>query len=181
MKSKGISKEIESKNANSNNKLENLKCDYFLQKILNNPSKKRALEFLKYNKKTQQRLNFNINNYKKYCEEYSSIEIEIILMENKYGQFINILKSEEKKYFHIYFNNDKNEIKRYSIKKDEKITKIKIIINYQVESFRELFYGFKCIESIYFKKFIRNNINDMSHMFNWCSSLKKNKYFKLQY
>ena len=90
MISKGISKERELKNANSNNKLENLKCDYFLQKILNNPSKKIALEFLKYNKKTQQRLNFNINNYKKYCEEYSSIEIEIIPAKNKYGKFITL-------------------------------------------------------------------------------------------
>ena len=32
MKSKGISKEIELKNANSNNKLENLKCDFFFAK-----------------------------------------------------------------------------------------------------------------------------------------------------
>ena len=170
MKSKGISKEIELKNANSNNKLENLKCDYFLQKILNNPSKKRALEFLKYNKKTQQRLNFNINNYKKYCEEYSSIEIEIIPVKNKYGKFINIKEGDEK-YYHIYFNNIKDEIKREFINKNEFAAKIDTTINYQIKSFNKLFYNCKCIEKINFKKFARNNIIDMSYMFYGCTSL----------
>ena len=154
-------------------KLDDIKSKYILQKIFYIMHKRKALQLIQYNKNSQEKLNFSIQDFNKLSKIYSSIEIELIPVNNKYGQFINILKSEEKKYFHIYFNNDKNEIKRYSIKKDEKITKIKIIINYQVESFRELFYGFKCIESIYFKKFIRNNINDMSHMFNWCSSLKK--------
>ena len=50
---------------------------------------------------------------------------------------------------------------------------IKIIIEYQVESFDRLFYKCKCIESINFKKFNRNNINIMSCMFSYCSSLKE--------
>ena len=53
------------------------------------------------------------------------------------------------------------------------MTKIKVIIDYQVKSFKELFYWCKCIESINFKKFYRNNITDMSWMFNGCSSLKE--------
>ena len=47
---------------------------------------------------------------------------------------------------------------KYEINKKDKITKIKIIIDYQVKSFKELFSGCKCIESITFKKFYRNNI-----------------------
>ena len=164
----------ETSQTESQTKLENIKSKYILQKIFNILHKRKTLQLVQYNKNYQEKLNITINDFNKLSKIYSSIEIELIPVENKYGQFINILKNEEKKYFHIYFNNDnKNEIKRYSIKKDEKIKIIKIIINYQVESLSELFYGFKCIESINFKKFIRNNITDMSQMFNWCSSLKK--------
>ena len=53
------------------------------------------------------------------------------------------------------------------------MTKIKIIIDYQVKSFKGLFFNSKCIESITFKKFYRNNITDMSEMFCGCSSLKE--------
>ena len=53
------------------------------------------------------------------------------------------------------------------------MTKIKIIIDYPVKSFKELFYKCRCIESINFKKFYRNNITDMRYMFFGCSSLKE--------
>ena len=61
------------------------------------------------------------------------------------------------------------------LKKKIKLQKYKIIINYQVKSFEKLFYYCKCIESINFKMFSRNNINinNMSYMFYGCSSLKK--------
>ena len=53
------------------------------------------------------------------------------------------------------------------------MTKIKIIIDYQVKSFKELFNEVKSIESINFRKFHRDNITDMSYMFDGCSSLKE--------
>ena len=66
------------------------------------------------------------------------------------------------------------EIKnKYEINKIDKVTKIKIIIDYQIKSFKELFSDCYCIESINFKKFYRNNITDMSYMFYGCSSLKE--------
>ena len=105
-------------------------------------------------------------------EELSAIEIEIKLVNNKYGKFINI-KEEDKKYYHIYFNNNKEEIKRNYIKENEQIKIIRIKIDYQVKSFENLFYFCECIESIYFKKFYRNNINNMKGMFSGCSSLKE--------
>ena len=153
-------------------KYENIQADYFLIKIFNNLEKKKALNMIKYNKNIKNRINININDYKGHSEKYSSIEIEIKLLNNKNGKFINI-KKEEEKYYHIYFNNNEEEIKRKYIDKDEEIKIIKIIIDYQVESFESLFRNCYCIESIYFKKFCRNNINNMGSMFLACSSLKE--------
>ena len=48
-----------------------------------------VLLIVKYNKKLQNRLNLSIEDYK----EYSSIEIELKLVNNKYGKFINPLAS----------------------------------------------------------------------------------------
>ena len=127
---------------------------------------------MKYNKKIQQRLNLNINDYK----NYSLIEIELKLVDNKYGKFINI-SDEDKKYYHIYFNNSNEEIKRNYLDENDKVNMIKIIIEYQVKSFKELFFKCDCIDSIFFKNFYRDNITDMSSMFRQCNSLKKNRSF----
>ena len=56
---------------------------------------------------------------------------------------------------------------------DEEIKIIRIKIDYQVKSFKGLFFDCKCIEYICFKKFYRNNINNMGCMFFGCSSLKE--------
>ena len=164
-------------NSEINNKLlkifENLKSDYFLCKIFDTLQKKKLLEIIKYNKNIQKRINININDYKEYSEIYSSIELEIIPVKNKYGKFININKKENEKYYHIYFNNNvEEEIKRNYLKENENVEKIKIIIDNQIKSFEGLFKDYKCIEYIYFKKFFRNNINDMGAMLYGCSSLK---------
>ena len=79
---------------------------------------------------------------------------------NGHGKFINI--DEDEKYYHIYFNDNKEEIKIKTKRKKDKIRKIKIIIGSEIKSFSKLFYGCKCIESINFKKFFRKNITNMS-------------------
>ena len=112
--------------------LNNIKNDYFLQKVFDNLHKKNSLEIVKYNKKIKQRLNLNINNYKEYCEKYSSIEIELSTVTNEFGEFINI-DEENKLYYHIYFNNNKEEIKRNYLDENDKVKKINIIIDYQVK------------------------------------------------
>ena len=133
--------------------------------------KKKKLEIVRYNKKIQNRLNLSIKDYKEYSETYSSIEIEIITIKGGYGKFINI-NEKDKLYYHIYFNDNKEEIKNkyrikeedgvtkheYYIEEKDKVTKIKIIIDYQVKSFKKLFKECHCIESINFKKFYRNNV-----------------------
>ena len=77
-------------------------------KVFDNLEKKRTLEIAKNNKNIKKRINLNINDYKKYSEKYSSIEIEIKPVSNEFGEFINI-KEEDKKYCHIYFNNNKKK------------------------------------------------------------------------
>ena len=149
--------------------LENIKSRYILSKIYNNMTIKKKLEIVKYNKKIQNRLNLDFKDYK----EYGEIEIDIMPKKGEYGKFINIDEDDEL-YYHIYFNDNKEEIKnKYEINEEDKITKIKIIIDYQVKSFEELFHDCCCIKSINFKKFYRNNITDMSLMFSGCYSLEE--------
>ena len=62
----------------------NLKNDYFLQQLFNNLLKKKSLNIIKYNKKIKDRINISIKDYKEYLEIYSSIEIELKPVNNKY-------------------------------------------------------------------------------------------------
>ena len=154
--SKETNKENESSKLNPI--IENLKSDYFLQTLYDIMPKKNKLEIVKYNKRIQNRLNLSIKDYKEYSETFTPIEIEIIPIKDKYGKFIHINKY-DKLYYHIYFNDNKEEIKnKYKINEEDKVTKLKIIIDYLVKSFKKLFYCCKCIESIHSKKFYRNNV-----------------------
>ena len=152
--------------------IDDLKSKFILQKIFGNMKKPKSLEFMKYNKKIQKRLDLDFKFYKYYSQHFSSIEIELKIIDDSYGKFINITDIEKNSY-HIYFNNSNEEIKRNYLKENEKVKCIKIIINYQVLSFKELFADCKCISSISSKKFYRINITDMSYMCFNCSSLKE--------
>ena len=112
MSSINVSKENnkENENAKPNPITEKIKSDYFLQKLYDNMPKKKKLAIVKYNKKIQNRINLSVKDYKEYSETYSSIEIEIIPAKGEYGKFINI-KENDKLYYHIYFNDNKEEIK----------------------------------------------------------------------
>ena len=160
------------------------------------PKKIKSLEIVKYNKILQKRLNLCLNDYKEYSQFYSPIVIELGLFDDKYDKFINI-PNNEKRYYHIYFDNANEEIKRNFLNQNEKIKMIKIIIDYQVNSFKGLFDNCQCINSINFKKFHRinmfsrcsslqkinlsnfntNNVTNMSYMFHDCSSLKEINLF----
>ena len=150
-----------------------IKSKYIIKKILIDYLHiAKSLDIIKYNKKMQKRIDINIDDYKKCSEIYSPVEIEIIPAKNKYDKFINIKRYDEI-YYHIYFDNNKEEVKRNYLKENENINVIKIKIDYQVKSFKELFYNCECIKSLCFKKFCRNNIKNMSYIFNGCSSLKE--------
>ena len=154
------------------NNINNIKSIYFIKLLLDNLQKKKYLEIIKYNKNLQNRININVVNYQEYSELYTPIEIELIPCQNQFGKFINIDKILIGSYYHIYFNDTKEEIKRAYINEKDRITKISIIIDHQITSFKNLFKECECIESIYFNKFYRINITDISYMFAECHSIK---------
>ena len=165
-------KDISQNKKEVNSDFRNIKSDYFLEKLCDYLPKGKSLRIIKNNKKIQNRLHININDYKKFSSLFSSIEIEIIPIKNGVGNFINI-KKEEELFYHIYYNENEKEIKKNYLSKEDKVSKIKVIIDYQVKSFEKLFSDCKCIKSMTFIKFYRNNITNMSYMFNDCSSLKE--------
>ena len=164
-------KELSKKKDNIAN-FRKIRNKYILQQIFEHLNQKKFLKIIKYNKNIQNKLEINQNDYKKYCE----IEIEIIPTEYKNyieGSFINFNNKEEESYYHIYYNDRKEETKRKNRNNITKsIKKIKIIINHQIKSFEKLFENCKCIKTINFIKFNRNDINNMSYMFNQCSRLQ---------
>ena len=178
MISENISKDEKMKQDKTKTAFDDLKCNYILQDILSHMKKTKYFEIIKYNKKLQNRINLSFKDYKDYCQLYTDIIVELTPLPFVYkygGRFINIW-DEQKKYFHIYFDDSNEEIKRNYIEKSENIKKIKIVINYQVKSFKELFAHVNtgdCIGSIVFKKFYRTNITDMSRMFYYRGELKE--------
>ena len=154
--------------SNQNNiktKLINIKSINILSKIFNNLVTKTKLIFIQHNKNLQEKLNISLNDYKKE----SKIIIELFPINlgksNNENIFLNYLKEEDKPYYHIYFNDNENEVKKNIFKKEENITKIKIIIDNEIYSLKGLFSNCICIKKIAFIKFSRKNIIDMSYMF----------------
>ena len=150
----------------------NIKSKYLLNLIFDNLQKNKLLDVIRHNKKIKNILNIKLKDYKEYSELYSSIELEILPVKNYYGKFINITNEENEQYYYIYFNNKKKIEKNY-IEEYDKVNNINIKISFEINSFEHLFEDCKCIESIHFKKFYRNNIDNMSYMFSGCSSLKE--------
>ena len=147
--------------------LRNIKSNFIIKKIFAYMDKPKLMKIINHNKILQKRLNLSLEKYKEYFEILSPIIIEINIAENNHGLFINAHNN----YFHAYFDDNKEEIKRNRINEWENVKKIKVIINYQIKSFYGLFEECRCIESINFKKFNRNNIISMENMFYKCSSL----------
>ena len=58
------------------NLLHNIKSKYILQQIFKNLEYEKKLKIIKYNKKLQEKLNVNVNDYEKYLQ----IEIEVLFM-----------------------------------------------------------------------------------------------------
>ena len=158
------------------NYLKEIKSKYILKQIFENLLKQKSLKLFKYNKNIQKKLEITVKDYKECLESFSSIIIEINPIQEiieRHTVFMNINKPEYKKYFHIYFDDNKEEIKRNYLNKGDKVKKIKIIMENKIKSFESLFYLCECIEAINFKKFNCTNITNMSFMFNKCTSLNQ--------
>ena len=129
-----------------NNFLIKIRSKYILKQIFDNLKENKLLEIIRYNKNIQNKLNKKL---KDFIKEYSKIVIEIIPKENTYGKFICIPKKYES-YYHIYFNDNKEEIKRQKLYEDENIFKIKVILDYKIKSLSHFFDKCKCIKKITF-------------------------------
>ena len=131
--------------------LDNFKNTLFLNSLFDLIKKKKLLEIVKLNKKLQKIMNLSIKDYQKYSESYSSIELELKLKNSSFRKNFTKILGKEEKYYHIYFDDSKEEIKRNYLKENEKVNKIKIIIDYQVKSLSKLFAYCTYINSIFFK------------------------------
>ena len=154
---------------NTKSLFDNIKSIYIYKGIFDNLHRRTLLKIIKYNKNEKKRLSINNKDYKSFSE----IEIEIIPAHNIYGKLINISKKGEEIYYHIYFNNIDKEIKKNYFDETDKVSKIKIIIEYKINSLSKLFNYCKYIETVYIKNFYLDNINNMSGMFFGCSNLQK--------
>ena len=145
-----------------------IRSNYILKKIVLSLKPKNYLSLMKYNKKIQKKLNISIKDFK----IYNQIEIELIpikdIIDNIPRTVINY-EEKNKKYFHIYCDNKRKRVNYIKLK--DNISKIKIIIDNEIKSFRGLFENCDYISSINFIKFNRKDIIDMSYMFSKCKNL----------
>ena len=147
-------KKKESINIKQKAYLANINNKYILIQIFNLLQKRKGFIIIKHNKAIQKKIEINLKSY----ENLSRIEIEIIPIKEIFSKFINIINKEEELYYHIYFNDSKEETSRDYLTNKDKVNKIKIIIDYPVKSLKNLFHKCKCIESINFINFQRNII-----------------------
>jgi len=160
--------------------LHNIKSKYILQQIFKNLEYEKKLKIIKYNKKLQEKLNVNVNDYEKYLQ----IEIEVLFMPiSFYILYKNIriinMKNNPTKYYHIYLDDNINEIERNYINKEDIFSKIKIKIDYEVKALNGLFKDNQYITSINFVKFKRKDITNIRNMFGGCVSLQELDVSKL--
>ena len=81
--------------------LDNIKCDFFIPKIFDFMQKNIALNIVKYNKILQKKLNITIKDFSDFKDLYLT-------------KFINVYEY-NKEYYHIYFNDNKEEVKNINI------------------------------------------------------------------
>ena len=159
-----------------NGTLKKVKSKYIIMKIFENLNQNRLLDIIHYNKNYQKLMNKKIFDYQK---AFSKIVIEIIPKEIVYGIFINNIYCKSiKSNVKIYFNDDKKEIKRESITKNDNVKKIRIIINHKIKTLFRFFSHCECIKKISFITFNKDDIGNMSYMFKGCSNLEEINFDK---
>ena len=162
--------------------IKKIKSNLIINKIFYSMSENKCLKIVKYNKNLQEKLNINLEYYKKYFD----IVIDIYLDKNNFTKRENIIKfiNTENIYrgsINVFFkyNNDNN----YGLFVNENIyitkklrmnlEKIIVILKNDLNNFEKLFYRCFCIKRIDFLKFNRKDITSMKFMFTECTFLRE--------
>lgn len=131
----------------------------------------------KYAKKPQRKVSedddyvIRLPDEKEEEEEYEEVNLEGVEFD-----FIKI-NSKFKSFVHFYFGEDKSEKKVTYVTTDNYASKIKVIMDYQVDALTDLFYNCSNVRTVNFIKFRRNNVKNMSCMFR-CWELRKINFYK---
>ena len=97
------------------NKLDNgsilltIKSKNNLRKLFNQLTTLQKLRIIRQNKKIQNKLNIRKKDYEEYCATVFEIVPHAIPILKTKSTFINIFNDENKKYFHIFFDDSKDE------------------------------------------------------------------------
>ena len=148
-----------------------IRNNFIKKKIFKYINEKKILQLSQYNKKLQNLLNITIKDYKIFAQT----EIELIpdIFSKKRNIFINIT-NENIPYIHIYANdNYDKEFKSYKLRIKNNISKIKIIIDNEIKSFKGLFKNCECLKEVNIIKCNRKDIINMSQMFYGCKNIIK--------
>ena len=121
-------------NFKDNISFKKIRSKYILAQIFEYIQQDRKLNIIRYNKKLKYKLNIKMDKFKK---AYSKIEIEIFPKENEYGRFIHIPNMKGDFNYHIYFDDNKEDIKRRELTENDKVKKIKVILNHKIKSLYE--------------------------------------------
>ena len=109
-------------------------------------------------------MNIDLENYKNYDKTI----IDIIPHEKNFKYTRRLIWNEfyetNKNYIHIYFNDNEKEIEKNYLDKNDNVSKIKIIIDNQIESFERIFKQSNGIKKMKIKKY-NKKIENMSYMF----------------
>ena len=146
--------------------LNSIKSKHILSKIIKEHLQKKIyLKILRHNKILQSRLNITLGSY----NEFSQIIFELIpvnQLQKEKNYFINPRGNEL--FFHIYLNENKNELNRFYITEQDNVDIIKVKIDYQFKNIYELFKDCICLKEIKLIQFNRSDFTDMSNMFKGC-------------
>ena len=152
--------------------LDNIKSIYILKIIVGNINRKTCLKLFRYSKKFQNKLNIEKEEYKTFLQTIIELKMEnnkdFLTYEDKFINYIG-----NKSNYHIYFDDNINEIQRNYTSKKDNVSKIKIFIDKNVKSFKGLFKDAETVTEINFIKFNRKNIINMRSMFSGCKKLNK--------
>ena len=163
-------------NNNNNTNINNIKSLYILKKILKCPCEKKLLNIIKYNKKLQKKIDYNINDFGKY----SNTRITVVFSKSKKCSGLLSLNEKHKtlplfsdrKNIKIFYNNhEKKDKKENYYDENEKLIRAHIIIDKSVTDLSSLFEDQHGIAGVFFKN-VNSQIKNISCMFYDCSRLK---------